>query len=208
MIWRAGDTGARKVLVRYVFIATIVVVGAVAGSACGSSEAPGDVSQRGDADMPDPRQLAQELAVARRELSTTKGRVGRKSELCTRDWIGPQENDAVAAKLLIDRRRVLPGTRIFVRIENLGRAALGYGEAPKIDRLDSGRWHGVSVGSLGMLLELRPRSTSSCLEVPVSDSWRPGLYRMSFEVEEIDNQGGASELSTVYFRVIGSKSRQ
>jgi hypothetical protein len=104
---------------------------------------------------------------------------------------------------------------MFALIVNTGQAVLEYGVKPEVDQLVHGLWHprpfvqdGVPVGFPGIILKLKPHTTSTCMEVPVSDSWRPGLYRVWFEVEAERNQDAVSELQpTAYFRVSSARPR-
>jgi hypothetical protein len=100
-------------------------------------------------------------------------------------------------RLLISPSVVSAGKSVNVRLENRGKVRLSYGVAPAVDKLVSGEWrpqvftqHGHPVGFPSIELSLPPRQLSACLDVPVSKSWEPGLYRVGFSVEKVA-AGGA-----------------
>jgi hypothetical protein len=134
-----------------------------------------------------------------------------RAQFCRIGWQGPQLQRATAARLLLDHATVRAGARMFAQIENLGTSALGYGVAPKVDQLIGGLWHprdfernGIPVGFTSAELELRPRSKSSCLEVPISDTWSRGVYRVRFFLERWGQREARPAVGPVaYFRVVG-----
>jgi hypothetical protein len=139
-----------------------------------------------------------------------------RAQFCRIEWQGPQLRRATAARLLLDRAAVRTGARVFAQIENLGTSSLGYGVAPEVDQLIRGLWHprdfernGVPVGFTLAEWELRPRARSSCLEVPVSDTWSRGLYRVRFLLEKWGRREERSAVRPVaYFKVTGDASRK
>jgi len=143
----------------------------------------------------------------------------------TRDWGTWQEfcglalrvravRRPIAAGLVLDRSSVRSGGRAFARIENRGTAALAYGSEPQFDQLVSGMWHprrvvreGHRVGFSLQLAELKARKVSGCLEIPMSDTWNPGLYRVRVAVEGWDDRGsGETVAPAAYFRVRSPQS--
>ncbi len=104
---------------------------------------------------------------------------------------------------------MLPAGKLLVRIVNSGDQGLAYGPQPSVDRLTAHGWRpqafenkGVPVGFPDAEYRLVPGKTSPCLEVPVSDYWIPGLYRVGFKLDEIHASGDSAELRpTAYFRV-------
>lgn len=136
-----------------------------------------------------------------------------RQEFCQMPWRGPQGQHAAAASLILDKSMAKTGGMLMARIENLGTtSALGYGVAPKVDQLIDGTWHprqfrreGRVLGFNLSLLELKPRSTSGCLWVPVSGNWLAGLYRVWFELERWGRREETPAVKPVaYFRVFES----
>lgn len=138
-----------------------------------------------------------------------------RQKFCQMPWRGPQEQHATAASLVLEKSMTKSDTTLMARIENFGRSALGYGVAPKVDQLVGSTWHprqfrreGRAVGFNLSLSELRSRSTSGCLEVPVSDNWSAGLYRVWFELERWGRLEETPAVKAVaYFRVVQDARR-
>lgn len=173
---------------------------------CGSNEVDAASDQQGSVSVTSRGEVRREI---RKVEESAKRTGGGKYAFCRQRWRGPQVAQSAAAKLLADRATVVPGGYLYVLIENVGTATLNYGGAPKVAQLAHGQWYprefvrnGVPIVFPGVSLELKPRATSSCLRVPASDTWRPGLYRVSFVVEASENRGADSALlPTAYFRV-------
>lgn len=200
---RVAHGGGGKVLLATVVFAALLVTGV----ACGASDGSGSPS---GPDTPAFWRGSAGEVVAQIQLAEKGSRTGMsRTAFCRQPWSGPSSSQRSGARLLLDRAVVMVGGRIFALIVNTGKTVLGYGVRPEVDQLIQGRWHprefvqdGVPVGFPGVLLELKPRSTSTCLEVPASDSWRPGLYRVWFSVEADDDKSADSALQpTGYFRV-------
>jgi hypothetical protein len=198
-------SGVRIDLQRYGFLAAALFVVALSMGSCGGTTAP-------EPEAGNRREV--ELSIQRAERTQTWS---SWQQFCRAPWRGPQSQQPGAARLLLERSRVIKDARLFVVIENLGTAALGYGNNPKVDRLIRGSWHpqqfvrdGESIGFTLELVELKPRSTSSCVEIPTSDSWRRGLYRLRFSLQDKMHQGtSASTIEPVaYFRVIATSEQK
>ena len=131
----------------------------------------------------------------------------RGGEQCDQTWRGPSEDEAVAATLFLNRGVVRPGGRLWAAIENRGATALETGIAPKVKRRVEGEWvDQVFPGTDSLLAAYTiERSTvSPCLGVRISKTWKPGLYRVNFEVsasgslDQVEGPGFPS-----YFRIRG-----
>lgn len=205
---RLGHIGARAPLAAIAFAVLLM-----AGTSCGSGDGSGPPKGPNAAAFwhGDFENVTAQLRLAEMKSNGRRSR----ATFCRQPWSGPGRSRRSAAKLLLDKAVVIPGRRMFAVLVNTGQAVLEYGVKPEVDELVHGLWHprafvqgGVPVGFPGVLLELTQHMTSTCLEVPVSDSWRPGLYRVWFKVESVGGQGAVSELQpTAYFRVSSVASR-
>jgi hypothetical protein len=144
---------------------------------------------------------AQRTVVARSEEASPR--------FCRRTWRGPIQNRPLAARLYVQPAMVAPEAQLTARIENLGKSAIEFGEKPEVDQKTGSGWssrgfevNGVAVAFPSVLHALAPRSISSCISVPASSNWTPGLYRLSFEVrpEGAQPDEGGIQFRT-YFRV-------
>ena len=124
---------------------------------------------------------------------------------CDQTWQGPTEDEEVAATLFLNRRVVRPGGTLWAAIENRGTEELTYGVAPMVKRQIGETWVGQPFPGMDfplLALTIDPRTLSTCIEIPVPKSWKPGLYRVNFEVsargsvDQIEGPGFPS-----YFRV-------
>lgn len=112
-------------------------------------------------------------------------------------------------RLVLESTRITRETRTFGRLINGDAESLAYGSEPIVDRLVGESWHpqrfvrdGVGVGFNLALYELRPHRASGCLEIPISETWRPGLYRVRFSLEGRDDRGSGQAIRpAAYFRV-------
>src|SRR5215213_1860347 len=146
-------------------------------------------------------------AAIRRQIDDT-GPAVSKEVFCRRGWVGSPHGEEATAKLLLNRWSAPPGGRIHAYLENVGSTVLKYEMIPAVDRLANGRWvpqrfvrDGVRVGFPTSSLELMPESTSTCVEVPVSDTWQTGLYRVWIPVVPAGDSTEAPERPAAYFRV-------
>lgn len=134
---------------------------------------------------------------------------GTRQEFCGPVFRRRSVNQPTAAGLILERSSVRRGARTFVRIENRGAAALAYGVEPQFDQFAGGIWHprqvvrdGHPVGFSLDLIELKPHTASGCIEVPISDTWGRGLYRVRFSLESWEHRGTGRTIQTgAYFRV-------
>lgn len=134
---------------------------------------------------------------------------GNRQDFCGSAFHGLSVKRPAAAGVALERPNVQSGTRTFARIENRGTAALAYGVEPQFDQLVGHTWHprrvvrnGHSIGFSLQLVELKPHTASGCLEVPISDAWRPGLYRVRFSLEGWEHRGSGQTIQPAgYFRV-------
>jgi hypothetical protein len=95
-----------------------------------------------------------------------------------------------AAGLMLNRRRVAAGGVLQVRIRNLGREALSHGAMPIVQQRVDDRWErrGYEEDGRPILFPLVAvkavsGSVGGCKEVPISTEWKPGQYRVAFEVD-------------------------
>jgi hypothetical protein len=114
----------------------------------------------------------------------------RAGEECDRTWQGPAEDEAVAATLFLNRQSVQPGGRLWAAIENRGNSELAYGIEPLVKRRVGSEWVIQLFPDMAFpLLEITidPKAVSMCIEVPIPSTWKPGLYRVNFEVSPYDS---------------------
>lgn len=148
--------------------------------------------------------VAKEISLAEQRLKWDS-----RQEFCGHVFRGRSVEQPTAAGLVLERSSVRSGARTFARIENRGRDALAYGVEPQFDQLVGHTWHprrvvreDHSVGFSLELVELKPHTASGCLEVPISDTWRPGLYRVRFSLEGWEHRGSGQPIRpAAYFRV-------
>lgn len=120
----------------------------------------------------------------------------------------------MAARLVLENTKITGETRTFGRIVNEGTDPLAYGMEPSVDRLIGESWYpqrfvrdGTGVGFNLALSELKPQQVLGCIEIPISDTWRPGLYRVRFSLESWDDRGSGQAIQpSAYFRVISLAS--
>jgi hypothetical protein len=130
-------------------------------------------------------------------------------QFCRARWGGVRVDRPMAARLVLESTSITAETRTFVRIRNAGTDSLAYGSEPIVDRLVGGSWYpqrfvrdGTGVGFDLALYELKPHHASGCLEIPISDTWRPGLYRVRFSLESRDGRDSGQAIQpAAYFRV-------
>jgi hypothetical protein len=174
-------------------LALIAVVGGAVSSCGGDEAAPAGTAQIRE-------QVAAEIRQGEKQLR----RAG--IDVCHRHPKSLRGREA-SISLLLDRYRVSLGGRLFARIQNGGPQDLGYGQTPLVDQFAEGGWHprplrrdGHPVVFGAILLRLKPHTISSCLEIPVSEQWPAGLYRVRFEVEALTDAKNP-DLPVAYFRV-------
>ena len=129
----------------------------------------------------------------------------RVGEKCDHTWQGPEEDEAVAAVLFLNRGIVRPGNTLWAAIENRGTDRVETGIDPRVQRQAGDDWVEQSFPGLDSILAaytIEPRTVSPCLQVPIPKLWKPGLYRVNFEVsargslDQVEGPGFPS-----YFRV-------
>jgi len=156
--------------------------------------------------------VAKEIGLAERRQEWAS-----RQEFCGPGFRGLSVKQPAAAGVVLERSSVRSGTRTFARIENRGTAALAYGVEPQFDQLAGHTWHprrvvrdGHSVGFSLQLAELKPHAASGCLEVPISDTWHPGFYRVRFSLESWKQRGSGTQTirPTAYFRVNAHQSEK
>jgi Bacterial Ig-like domain len=127
---------------------------------------------------------------------------------CEGEWRGPVEPHVAAARLLLERQVVPLGSSSKAVIENLGTGKLGFGLEARIYRAVNGHWREQdSSGSTMASINLPPRSVSHCLEVPIGENWRPGRYRVTFEVSSSRPQEDLHDPRLwAFFRVTSARS--
>lgn len=131
-------------------------------------------------------------------------------QFCRARWGRVRVDRPMAAGLVLESTSITAETRTFVQIINAGTDPLAYGSEPIVDRLIGESWYpqrfvrdGTGVGFNLALYELRPHQVSGCIEIPISDTWRPGLYRVRFSLESWDDRGSGQAIQpAAYFRVI------
>jgi hypothetical protein len=181
-----------------------LVVVAIVGSSCNSG-GQASRSTRGISHLGSPDQIKAKIRLAEKANSG----MGRK-RFCRAMWSGPQVHQQLAARLAVNRPSLVAGRRMFAVIENLGMASLAYGVTPSVDHLVGGEWHPRQLRRNGqrvlfptISLELKPRTRSTCIEVPISASWQPGLYRVWFPVARWGGKASEPVLWPMsYFRVV------
>lgn len=119
------------------------------------------------------------------------------------------DGKSASGLLVLDRAVSRAGRSLQARIENLGRERLEHGLDPKIDRRVDGHWApGAGTGdgkftaypALALIVE--PGFAGHCVDIRISKNWRPGRYRVTFDVRALKKGGGFSDLSLVnYFSV-------
>ncbi|HET6997660.1 MAG TPA: hypothetical protein VFI03_03640 [Solirubrobacterales bacterium] len=137
-------------------------------------------------------------------------------QFCQAQLGRPRVDPPMAARLVLERTSIVGETRTFGRIVNGGTDPLVYGMEPIVDRLVDESWYpqrfvqdGTGVGFNLAIHELRPHQVSGCIEIPISDSWRPGLYRVRFSLESSDDQGSDQTIQPgAYFRVTSLASEK
>jgi hypothetical protein len=130
-------------------------------------------------------------------------------QFCQARWGRVRVDRPMAARLVLESTSITAETRTFAQIINAGTEPLAYGSEPIVDRLVGESWYpqrfvrdGTGVGFNLALNELRPHQASGCIEIPISDTWRPGLYRVQFSLESWDDRNSGQAIQpTAYFRV-------
>jgi hypothetical protein len=109
----------------------------------------------------------------------------RAGEKCDMTWRGPAVDEAAAASVFLNRAVVRPGGELWAAIENKGFGDLETGIEPKVKRRVGDDWveqffPGTEFSLRAETIELR--TVSLCMGVPIPKTWKPGLYRVAFEV--------------------------
>lgn len=87
------------------------------------------------------------------------------------------------ARLGIDRRKIKPGGKLRVRIENLGTTMIGYGYPYGLQRRKRGSWIAVPTGPFLLpLLGLPAGEAGECQVIRLAPNAPPGPYRISKSV--------------------------
>lgn len=163
---------------------------------------------------PQPEGSSRHAVAKEISLAEQRQEGGSRQEFCVPVGRGRSVKQPTAAGVVLERSSVRSGARTFARIENRGTAALAYGVEPQFDQLVGDTWHprrvvrdGHPVGFSLELTELKPHTASGCLEVPISDTWHPGLYRVRFSLESWEHRGSGPAIQPVaYFRVNAAAS--
>jgi hypothetical protein len=137
-------------------------------------------------------------------------------QFCQTRWGRARVDRPMAARLVLESTSITAETRTFVQIINAGTDPLAYGNEPIVGRLVGESWYpqrfvrnGTGVGFNLALYELRPHQVSGCIEIPISDTWRPGLYRVRFSLESWDDRGSGQAIQPgAYFRVTSLASEK
>ena len=146
---------------------------------------------------------------ARRGADVDAVRPAQPGEKCDRTWRGPSEDEAAAAATFVNGATVPLGGRLWAAIENLGTDALSHGVEPIAERLVGDRWvrqgftlNGLPLEFTLLALDIEAESVSQCLEVPIPANWKPGKYRVGFEVTPYDSADPIVDpRSQAHFRV-------
>lgn len=137
-------------------------------------------------------------------------------QFCRTRWARARVARPMAVRLVLESTSIKGETRTFGRIINGDNDPLAYGNEPIVDRLVGESWYpqrfvrdGTGVGFNLALHELRPHQASGCIEIPISDTWRPGLYRVRFSLESWDDRGSGQSIQPgAYFRVTSLASEK
>ena len=111
-------------------------------------------------------------------------------EKCDQSWRGPIEDEAAAASIFLNRAVVRPGGELWAAIENRGTGDLGTGVEPRVKRRVDDDWVEQFFPETEFTLAsyvIQPKTVFGCLVVPIPKSWKPGLYRVAFEVSAYDS---------------------
>lgn len=130
-------------------------------------------------------------------------------QFCQARWSRARIDRPMAVRVVLESTSITGETRTFGRIINGDADPLAYGSEPIVDRLVGESWYpqrfvrdGTGVGFDLALYELKPHQASGCLEIPISDTWRPGLYRVRFSLESRDGRDPGQAIQPgAYFRV-------
>lgn len=175
----------------------VVLIGfALSASSCGE-EAP-------QLEEGNPEQVVRSIQRAERDRDWQNWH-----QFCQTQLSRSRVDRPVAAHLVLENTSITRETRTFGSIMNAGTESLAYGSEPIVDRLVGENWYpqrfvrdGTGVGFDLALHELRPHQESGCIEIPISDTWRPGLYRVRFSLESWDDRGSGQAIQpAAYFRV-------
>lgn len=149
-------------------------------------------------------------------------RAGREQDwknwhaFCRSRWHRVGIDGAKAARLILESTNITAETRTFARIVNVGSDPLAHGGEPFVDRLVDEHWYpqrfvrdGTGVGFNLARYELKSQRASGCIEIPISETWRPGLYRVRFSLESWDDRGSSRTIRpAAYFRVAALASEE
>lgn len=180
----------------------VALIGVVLSAASCGGEAP--QSEEGS-----PQEVVKSIRKAER------GRHWKNwNQFCQGRWGRARVDRPMAARLVLESTSITGETRTFGRIINAGTDPLAYGMEPIVDRLVGESWYpqrfvqdGTGVGFNLGLYELKPHQVSGCIEIPISDTWLPGLYRVRFSLESWDDRGSGQAIQPgAYFRVISLAS--
>jgi hypothetical protein len=182
------------------------IVMTVVGVACGTGT---EATSSGDSAGVDPATISREV-MAQDQVKVAEEGPSKESR-CGGRWFGTHES-AGNARVLISDRVVEVGSVLFARIQTLTKLRTQYGLSPSASQLLKGKWYprrierkGLPIAYPGSLLESRMRSLSPCVEVPVSSSWHPGLYRIEFEVRASKGSEPDEDVPiSAVFRVVAS----
>lgn len=130
-------------------------------------------------------------------------------QFCQARWGRVRVDRPMAVRVVLESTSISRETRTFGRIMNGDADPLAYGSEPIVDRLVGESWYpqrfvrdGIGIGFDLARHELKSHQASGCLEIPISDIWRPGLYRVRFSVESWDDRGSGQAIQpAAYFRV-------
>jgi len=137
-------------------------------------------------------------------------------QFCQTRWGRVRVDQPMTARLVLESTSITAETRTFAQIINVGTEPLAYEIEPIVDRLVGESWYpqrfvrdDTGVGFNLALYELRPHQASGCIEIPISDTWRPGLYRVRFSLESWDDRGSGQAIQPgAYFRVTSLASEK
>lgn len=181
-------------------VVVVLIALALSASSCGE-EAP----QLAEGN---PEQVVRSIQKAERERYWQN-----LHQFCETQLSRSQVDRPVAANLVLENTSITRETRTFGSITNAGTEPLAYGSEPMVDRLVGESWYpqrfvrnGTGIGFDLALYELKPHQASGCLEIPISDTWRPGLYRVRFSLERWDDRGSGQAIQpAAYFRLPRSR---
>lgn len=137
-------------------------------------------------------------------------------QFCRARWDTARIGRPKEVRLVLNSTKITRETRTFGRILNGDINSITYGVEPIVDRLVDDHWYpqrfvqdGTGVGFNLALRELRPNRASGCIEIPISETWRPGMYRVRFSLESGNDRGSGDTIRPgAYFRVTSLPSQR